>query len=117
MAGEYRRAGACAISVLTETNFFQGDLGHLTMVKEIVALPILQKDFIVDPFQVYEGRAAGADAVLLIAAILSGAELVEFVKLARSLGLFPLVEVHDEEDLEKDIRTWIFRSSGSTTGT
>ena len=101
MAGEYGRAGACAISVLTEPNFFHGDLGYLTMVKETVALPILQKDFVVDPLQVYEGRTAGADAILLIAAVLSGTELVELVKLARSLGLFPLVEVHDEKDLEK----------------
>jgi indole-3-glycerol phosphate synthase len=101
MAGEYGRAGACAISVLTEPNFFQGDLRYLTMVKETVALPVLQKDFIVDPLQVYEGRTAGADAILLIATVLSGAELVEFVKLARSLGLFPLVEIHDEKDLEK----------------
>ncbi len=101
MAREYERAGACAISVLTEPNFFHGDLSYLKMVKETVALPILQKDFVVDPLQVYEGRTAGADAILLIATVLSGAELVEFVKLARSLGLFPLVEVHDEKDLEK----------------
>jgi len=101
MAREYERGGACAISVLTEPNFFDGDLSYLTMVKETVALPILQKDFVVDPLQVYEGRTAGADAILLIATVLSGTELAEFVKLARSLGLFPLVEVHDEEDLEK----------------
>ncbi len=101
MAGEYEKAGACAISVVTEPNFFHGDLRYLTMVKETVALPILQKDFVVDPFQVYEGRVAGADAILLIASVLSGAELVEFAKLARCLSLFPLVEVHDEEDLEK----------------
>ena len=101
MAREYQRAGACAISVLTESHFFHGDLSDLMMVKETVRLPILQKDFVVDPFQVYEGRVAGADAILLIAAILREGELGEFVQLARSLSLYPLVEVHDEIDLEK----------------
>jgi indole-3-glycerol phosphate synthase len=101
MAREYERGGACALSVLTESHFFHGKLAHLPMVKESVSLPLLQKDFIIDPFQLYEGRIAGADAILLIAAILSRGELLEFVKLARCLGLFPLVEVHGEEDLEK----------------
>ncbi len=101
MAREYQRAGACAISVLTESHFFHGDLNDLTMVKETVTLPILQKDFVIDPLQVYEGRVAGADAILLIAAILREGELGEFVQLARSLSLFPLVEVHNEADLEK----------------
>lgn len=101
MAREYQRAGACAISVLTESHFFHGDLNDLTMVKETVTLPILQKDFVIDPLQVYEGRVAGADAILLIAAILREGELGEFVQLARSLSLFPLVEVHNEADLVK----------------
>lgn len=101
MAREYERGGACALSVLTESHFFHGEMAHLPMVKESVGLPLLQKDFIIDPFQLYEGRIAGADAILLIAAILSRGELLEFVKLARCLGLFPLVEVHGEEDLEK----------------
>ena len=64
-------------------------------------LPVLQKDFILDPFQIYEGRAEGADAVLLIASLLEKAELEDFVELARKLGMFPFVEVHDEDDLEK----------------
>jgi indole-3-glycerol phosphate synthase len=101
MAREYEGGGACALSVLTESHFFHGEMAHLPMVKESVGLPLLQKDFIIDPFQLYEGRIAGADAILLIAAILSRGELLEFVKLARCLGLFPLVEVHGEEDLEK----------------
>ena len=101
MAREYQRAGACAISVLTESHFFHGDLNDLMMVKETVTLPILQKDFVIDPLQIYEGRVAGADAILLIAAILRKGELGEFVQLARSLSLFPLVEVHNEDDLEK----------------
>ncbi|HYB20703.1 MAG TPA: indole-3-glycerol phosphate synthase TrpC, partial [Thermodesulfobacteriota bacterium] len=101
MGREYQRAGACAISVLTEPHFFHGELSDVMMVKETVDLPILQKDFVVDSFQVYEGRVAGADAILLIAAILKEGELGEFVELARSLSLYPLVEVHDEIDLKK----------------
>jgi indole-3-glycerol phosphate synthase len=101
MAEEYQRGGACAISIVTEARYFRGDLSFLGMAKEAVPLPVLQKDFVVDPLQIYEGRAAGADSVLLIAAILGREELEELVELVRSLNLFPLVEVHDEEDLEK----------------
>ena len=101
IAGAYQAAGACAISVLTEAHFFHGELSHLRQVRDVVLVPVLQKDFIIDPFQIYEGRAAGADAVLLIAAMLSLAQLREFAELARNLGLVPLVEVHDEEDLKK----------------
>jgi indole-3-glycerol phosphate synthase len=101
MAQEYQRGGACAISVVTELRYFRGDLSFLGMAKEAVPLPLLQKDFIIDPLQIYEGRAAGADSILLIAAILGREELEELVHLARSLNLFPLVEIHDEEDLEK----------------
>ena len=101
IAGAYQAAGACAISVLTEPHFFHGELGHLRQVKDGVSVPVLQKDFIIDPFQIYEGRTAGADAVLLIVAMLSSDQLGEFAGLARSLGMVPLVEVHDEEDLIK----------------
>jgi indole-3-glycerol phosphate synthase len=101
IAGAYQTAGACAISVLTEAHFFHGELSHLRQVKDAVSVPVLQKDFIIDPFQIYEGRAAGADAVLLIAAMLSSDQLGEFAELARRLALVPLVEVHDEEDLTK----------------
>jgi indole-3-glycerol phosphate synthase len=101
LAEKYQAGGASAISVLTETHYFQGDLGHMAQVKKMVALPILQKDFIIDPFQIYEGRIAGADAVLLIAALMTQAQLGEFSQLTRELGMVPLVEVHDEEDLEK----------------
>ncbi len=100
-AREYERGGACAISILTESYFFMGKLDYLDLVRKSVSLPLLQKDFIIDAFQIYEGRIAGADAVLLIAAVLSRSELRDFVPLASSLGLFPLVEVHDEADLEK----------------
>ena len=101
IACAYQAAGACAVSVLTEAHFFHGELSHLRQVKDVVSVPVLQKDFIIDPFQIYEGRVAGADAVLLIAAMLSPDQLREFTELARGLGLVPLVEVHDEEDLKK----------------
>lgn len=101
IASEYESAGASAISVLTEPNFFKGDLSYLGLVKGKTSLPVLQKDFIIDPFQIFEGRAAGADAVLLIAAILERKQLEDFVALALELQMTPLVEVHDEDDLEK----------------
>ena len=101
IASIYESAGASAISVLTEPNFFKGDLSYLGMVKEKTSLPVLQKDFIIDPFQIFEGRAAAADAVLLIAAILSREQLNDFVDLAISLRMVPLVEIHNEEDLDK----------------
>lgn len=97
----YESAGASAISVLTEPCYFKGELSHLTSVTKRTSVPVLQKDFIVDPFQIYEGRAAGADSVLLIAALLEKEELKDFVNLAQGLGMIPLVEIHDEDDLEK----------------
>jgi indole-3-glycerol phosphate synthase len=101
LAGKYQAGGASAISVLTETRFFQGDVGHLAKVKNRITLPILQKDFIIDPFQIYEGRIAGADAVLLIAALMSSEQLREWSRLTGDLGMTPLVEVHNEQDLDK----------------
>ena len=101
IARTYQSAGACAVSVLTEAHFFRGELSHLRQIKDVVSLPLLQKDFIIDPFQIYEGRVTGADAVLLIAAMLAPGQLRGFAELARGLGLVPLVEVHDEEDLNK----------------
>jgi len=101
IAQRYQAGGACAISVLTERNFFRGDVGDLTLAKEKVSIPILQKDFVIDPFQIYEGRISGADALLLIAAILGEKEIREFAELAQHLSMAPLVEIHDEEDLRK----------------
>jgi len=103
IASLYQAGGACAISVLTEAHFFHGDISDLRQVKEQTSLPILQKDFVIDPFQIYEGRAAGADAVLLIAAILDQEQLRDLVDLARTLRIVPLVEVHDERDIEKTL--------------
>jgi indole-3-glycerol phosphate synthase len=101
VAREYERGGASAVSVLTEANFFKGDLAFLRLAKEQISLPVLQKDFILDPFQIYEGRVSGADAVLLIAALLDRSQLRDFVDLTVGLGMVPLVEIHNEEDLEK----------------
>ncbi len=101
IARQYQSGGASAISVLTEKNFFKGDLFHLKVVKEETSIPILQKDFIIDPFQIYEGRILGADAILLISSILSKEELRDFVTLAQELKMVPLVEIHDEGDLKK----------------
>ncbi len=95
----YAEAGAFAISVLTEPDFFGGSLEDLRAVREAVEIPVLRKDFVVDPYQVWEARAWGADLVLLIAAVL-GPRLGEFVDLCRIVGVEPLVEVHDEGELD-----------------
>jgi indole-3-glycerol phosphate synthase len=105
IAASYERAGAAAISVITEEDFFQGKLAYLTEVKKTVSLPILCKDFIFDPVQVLAARAAGADSVLLIAAILEQASLVELLAMARSFGMNCLVEVHDEEEMVRVLET------------
>ena len=103
LARAYAEGGAAAISVLTEANYFMGSIEHLAAIKEVVELPLLRKDFIFDPYQVYESRAYGADALLLIAAILSQGQLKELVSLSRSLDLRCLVEVHNEVELERAV--------------
>lgn len=99
IAEDYERAGAAAISVLTEPDFFMGDNAHLKEIKERVALPVLRKDFIIDEYQIYEARAIGADAVLLICNLLDGESVKRFLSLADSLGLSCLVETHDEAEV------------------
>jgi len=101
IATSYERAGAAAISVLTEPGFFDGSLGHLAAVRAAVRVPILRKDFIVDEYQLLEARAAGADAVLLIVAALNDAELASLAKTAAALGLASLVEVHNVEECRR----------------
>lgn len=101
MVKEYELGGAAAISVLTEGNFFQGALPDLHLVSKVTSLPLLQKDFIFDPFQIYEGRSLGADAILLIAKILDQPLLRELLAIAKDQGMGTLVEIHDEEDWEK----------------
>jgi indole-3-glycerol phosphate synthase len=99
IAAAYDRAGAAAISVLTEPTFFDGALEHLAAVRGVTSLPLLRKDFIVDPYQIAEARAAGADAILLIVAALSPAALGSLHRAARDAGLDVLVEVHDLSEL------------------
>jgi indole-3-glycerol phosphate synthase len=97
----YQREGAAAISVLTEPQFFHGSIMDLRQVRRETSLPLLQKDFIIDAMQIYEGRLAGADAVLLIAALLGREQIEDLARLAGRLEMTPLVEIHDERDLEK----------------
>jgi indole-3-glycerol phosphate synthase len=101
LAKTYAQGGATAISVLTEVNHFQGSIEHLTAIRQEVSIPLLRKDFIFDRYQVYESAHCGADALLLIAAILSREQLEEMLALSHSLGLSCLVEVHNENELEK----------------
>ena len=101
IAKSYQQAGASALSVLTEEDFFQGSLDDLKAVRGTVHLPILRKDFIVDEYQVYESAAAGADAILLIVAALEDSELEHFLQLAEQLHVAALVEVHTESELER----------------
>lgn len=101
IASGYVRAGAAAISVLTEPTFFDGSLDHLRAVRAAVATPIIRKDFIVDEYQLLEARAAGADAILLIVAALEDARLAELRREAENLGLGVLVEVHTAEELTR----------------
>lgn len=99
IAARYARAGAAAISVLTEPTFFDGDLAHLEAVRTATALPLLRKDFVLDEYQLYEARAAGADAVLLIVAMLGEQALARLARQAGELGLAALVEVHSSREL------------------
>ena len=101
IASGYERAGAAAISVLTEPAFFDGSLEHLSAVRAAVGVPLLRKDFIVDEYQVVEARAAGADAVLLIVAALDDAALVRLLRVAGDFDLAALVEVHDAAELAR----------------
>jgi len=101
LARTYAQAGASAISVLTDGRHFQGNLSHLRDVKQAVNIPVLRKDFIFHPYQVYEARAAGADAVLLITAVLSDAELRRLLSLTHKLGMNALIEVHTEAELKR----------------
>lgn len=99
IARSYERGGAACLSVLTDVQFFQGSAAYLEAARAACALPVLRKDFIVDPYQVVEARAMGADAILLIAAALSLTQMQELEAFAHSLGLAVLVEVHDRAEL------------------
>jgi indole-3-glycerol phosphate synthase len=100
----YAENGAAAISVLTDEQFFQGHLDYLRAIRAAVDVPVLRKEFIIDPYQVYEGRAAGADAILLIVAALDDDQLADLQSLIRDLGMSALVEVHNEAELERALK-------------
>ena len=108
IAAAYAENGARALSVLTDEAYFQGCDAHLQAARRVAGLPVLRKDFLVDPYQVYEARVLGADAVLVIVALMDGDQLQDFVGLAGELGLAALVEVHDETELA--------RAAGSEAG-
>jgi indole-3-glycerol phosphate synthase len=105
IAGIYESNGAACLSVLTDEHFFLGNLRYLSEIRKTVSIPLLRKDFIFDPYQILEARAAGADAILLIAAMLDLSALRDFYFIARDLGLDVLLEVHDEGELETALRT------------
>lgn len=101
IATTYAENGAAAISVLTDEKYFQGNMPYLKRVRSTVSIPVLMKEFVIDPYQVYEGRASGADAVLLIVAALADSQFTELHSLIRELGMTALVEVHNEAEVER----------------
>jgi indole-3-glycerol phosphate synthase len=105
IAAEYSSLGAAALSVLTDEAFFQGHKDYIPLIKRVAPLPILRKDFIIDELQIYESRAIGADAILLIVAILSSAQLQAFLETTHKLNMSALVEVHNETELQKVLAT------------
>ncbi len=104
IARAYEDAGACAISVLTEDRFFKGDLAHLEAVRKASTLPLLQKDFFIDEYQLYEAKVHGADAILFIAALLDDARLADLCGIAQELALDYIIEVHNEIELARALR-------------
>ncbi len=105
IAADYQAGGAAAISVLTDEKYFQGNLSYLDDISQVVDVPLLRKDFIVDDYQIYEARLHGASAILLLAVYLDHSQITDFLHLADNLGLDALVEVHSREELEQVLKT------------
>lgn len=105
MAKKYEQYGAKAISVLTEEFYFRGSKDYLINIRKYVDLPILRKDFIIDKYQIYESKVIGADAILLITSLLNLDKLIEYISIAKSLGLYCLTEVHNENELELALKS------------
>lgn len=104
IAKTYKSAGASCLSVLTDEPYFQGCDGYLVSIKKAVNIPVLRKDFMVDPYQIYESRTLGADCILIIMAALSDGQATELYEIARELRMDVLIEVHDLEELERSIK-------------
>src|SRR6478735_871200 len=104
IAQSYAEHGAACLSVLTDRQFFQGSADYLKQARASCDLPVLRKDFLIDPYQVYESRSLGADCVLLIAACLDDVQMVELENIARSLDMAVLVEVHDRDELQRALK-------------
>jgi indole-3-glycerol phosphate synthase len=105
IAASYAKAGATCLSVLTDVDFFQGADEYLLQARAVCSLPVLRKDFVIDPYQVYEARALGADCILLIVAALDHTTLLELIRLAEQLQLDALVEVHDADEMKRALAT------------
>ncbi len=103
IAESYQQGGASCLSILTDIDFFQGSDEYLKQARAACDLPVIRKDFIIDPYQVYEARAMGADCILLIVAVLDNLKLNQLYSLARALGMDVLIEVHDEEELLRSL--------------
>jgi indole-3-glycerol phosphate synthase len=104
IAVEYEKSGAAAISILTESSFFSGHIDHLSLINKKVNLPILRKDFILDPYQIYESKVFKADSILLIASILSDELIKEFIKISEDIGIDCILEVHTHEEIQRAIK-------------